>query len=348
LPESLKTHNSDFQVTFADSLKVSKFLRKNGSDPLGILAEELGDPFLDYRASWERARTFKELPSFPLHVDYELLSGCNLRCPMCVMGGSSGKEAPGEGSRLSLSRVKALIDEGAELGQRALGFGGLWEPLLSGDIPEIVSYGREKGLIDLMMNTNGTLLSPELGGELIESGLTRLMISLDAATKDTYELMRPGGDFEETEANILRFLEIRGKKRLPLLRLSFCLTKLNEKELIPFLEKWENKADFFSIQSYGAFSGASEGLFPELPFGSPPEGRCAQPFKRLSIRHDGSVLPCCDLSALGLSVGRIENSSLKSVWDGEKISSLREAILRGEEDYLPLVCRECKSKYREK
>ncbi|MDR1677505.1 MAG: hypothetical protein LBS44_03840, partial [Deltaproteobacteria bacterium] len=133
---------SSLDLIFSDSRNVSKFLARG--DPLEALAAELGPKFLDYRRRWELARTFQEIPPFPLHVDYELLSDCNLRCPMCPM--SSRGRPLGVSQKLNLTKVKELIDEGTERGQASIGFGGLWEPLLSKDLPEIIAYGREKGI----------------------------------------------------------------------------------------------------------------------------------------------------------------------------------------------------------
>jgi radical SAM protein with 4Fe4S-binding SPASM domain len=252
--------------------------------------------------------------------------------------------APG---RLASSVVKGLIDEGAGAGQASLGFGGLWEPLLSDDLPEIIAHGREKGLIEAMFNTNGLLLDPGKAERLISSGLTRIMISLDAATPETYRLVRPGGDLSLAESNVLHFLAKRreAKSRLPLTRLSFCLTSLNVHELTPFLARWEDSVDFFSIQSYGRFDDRAPLLFPGQSPADWPSGPCAQPFKRLMVRHDGEVLPCCDLSGLSLTLGDA-GQGLARIWAGPALADLRARILSGDFKALPSACQRCQTKYR--
>jgi hypothetical protein len=240
-----------------------------------------------------------------------------------------------------------MIDEGAENGQASLGFGGLWEPLTSKDLPEIVAYGREKGLSEAMFNTNGLLLGETVAKELIQAGLTRIMVSLDAVTPATYAAMRPGSDLGLVEENILTLLALRraAGSRLPLVRLSFCLTKINQAELPAFLGRWQNKADFFSIQSYGRFDDEAPPLFPDDPSSpAPPSGRCAQPFKRLMVRHDSSVLPCCDLSGLGLTLGQA-GQGLQAIWDGPKISSLRDSLQKSPFGALPPACQKCQTKF---
>jgi radical SAM protein with 4Fe4S-binding SPASM domain len=249
--------------------------------------------------------------------------------------------------------VKALIDEGAENGQASMGFGGLWEPLMSRDLPEIISYGKEKGLLDVMFNTNGLLLNDNVAKDLIKSGLTRLMISVDAATPATYAQMRPGADLRQLEDNILSFLAGRreAKSRLPLLRLSFLVTNINQSEVTPFLDRWKNRVDFFSIQSFGRFDQNAPALFPDSSpsnLADPnnlPRGRCAQPQKRLLVRHDSTVLPCCDLSGLSLTLGRVDQGGLKPIWTGSRISSLRRDLQYSSLSELPQACQNCQTKF---
>jgi radical SAM protein with 4Fe4S-binding SPASM domain len=306
------------------------------------LTQELGDTFKTYRAKWEAAKTFKITPKFPLHVDYELQLECGLKCPMCP----NGQKAVKSPLKLSLKTVSDLIKEGVSLGQMALGFGGLWEPLTAPNLPEIVALARDSGIIDAMLNTNGQLLTRAKSQELIKAGLTRLMVSVDAVTPETYQKARPGGDYQLLENNILEFLAARQEAgvKLPILRLSFCVTKYNELELEPFLEKWANKVEFFSAQSYGRFSPKAPALFPQNSLFPAPGGRCAQPNKRLLIRHNGQVTPCCDLSGLELIMGDIKQESLLSVFNGEKIKSLR-ASLAGAKETWPRICQDCQDKY---
>jgi radical SAM protein with 4Fe4S-binding SPASM domain len=248
---------------------------------------------------------------------------------------------------LTPQMVKDLLDQGLEAGQASMGFGGLWEPLLSPHLPELISYGRSRGLVEAMFNANGLLLNKDTSKALIEAGLTRIMISLDAATEPTYKLMRPGSDFKTVVNNILQLLAVRNesKLKLPLVRLSFCLTSLNHFELQAFIDHWEGKVDFFSLQYYGRYLEDAPALFPvDVPV-PPPSGRCAQPFKRLQIGHDGRVLPCCDLSGLELTLGDAYRNSLKEIWEGESLRVLRQRLLGDKERYVP-ACRRCQSKYQ--
>jgi MoaA/NifB/PqqE/SkfB family radical SAM enzyme len=257
------------------------------------------------------------------------------------------RKGPQNPISLSVTRIKELIDEGTQYGQASMGFGGLWEPLMSNDLPELIAYGREKGLVEAMFNTNGLLLTKNVSRDLIQAGLTRLMVSLDAVSPQTYAQMRPGSDLNQVEDNILNFIAQRqkAKSRLPLLRLSFCLTKINQSELLPFLTRWETKVDFFSLQSYGRFDDKAPALFPDdSAYTAKPSGRCAQPFKRLLVRHDSQVLPCCDLSGLSLTLGH-ESQGLRQIWNAPPISKLRDKLKNSPLADLPAACQKCQSKF---
>ena len=332
---------------YADSRRVSRLI-SDKVDPHDMLTAEIGPAYAEYRCRWELARTFRVTPLFPLHVDYEMKFKCNLRCPMCLMSLAPAERARyGRADReLTPEKVLELAAEGADRGQMAMGFGGLWEPLLEPELPAIVAGARSLGLVDVMFNTNGLLLTEKVGRALIEAGLTRLMISLDADTPETYSRMRVGSDFETVTANIRNFMALRRRlgSALPLVRLSFCRTALNEHELEPFLERWHEAVDFFSIQTYGRYDSAAPPDFPAERPAPPPAGRCAQPNKRLLVRHDGGVLPCCDASGALLVMGNIYENTLNDIWRGSKMAAFRETVADSDLK-LTEACRACQTKF---
>jgi radical SAM protein with 4Fe4S-binding SPASM domain len=338
---------------FTDSRNVSRLVSDKG-DPNRIIAAEVGEAYWDYRRAWDLARGFVKRPPFPIQVDYELFYTCNLRCPICIMSLPREERLRwGDPARkLSLETVKRLLDEGAARGQAAVGLNGICEPLLSPDLPEIVRYARAAGMMDVMFNTNGLLLGEDISRDLIRAGLTRLMISLDAATEETYRQIRVGSDLEKVTENIKRFVRLRRemKARLPIVRVSYCVTSINEHELDDFIETWSPVVDFFSIQHYGnTFEGTYKRdrsrLFPQKHRHDPGETpRCAQPWKRVMVRHNGDVIPCCDASGLGLVIGNVYEQSLEDIWLGRAADRLRRMHKEGRYADHP-ICRQCMTKW---
>src|SRR5437899_787341 len=84
------------------------------------------------------------------------------------------------------------------------------------------------------------LLSETMAAGLMDGGLTRLMVSLDAVTQPVYDKIRVGADLEVVKRNVFRFLELRQARgrRLPLLSVNFVKMSVNEHELEKFVETW--------------------------------------------------------------------------------------------------------------
>ena len=90
------------------------------------------------------------------------------------------------------------------------------EPLIRKDIPQFVSYAVQKGIPEVMFNTNGVLLKPDMSEALIDAGLTKLSVSLDASTEETCAKIRVGSDFGKVMENIFneKYEEVNGYPQL--------------------------------------------------------------------------------------------------------------------------------------
>jgi radical SAM protein with 4Fe4S-binding SPASM domain len=252
-------------------------------------------------------------------------------------------------AQMTLETAKRLIDEGVSEGQASLGLNGTNEPLLTPYLPEIIEYANAQGILDIMFNSNGFLLTEELSHRLIDSGLTRIMFSLDAINKETYDQIRVRSDFDRVMRNIETFLRVKREKGaiLPLVRVSFVKMSINENELDNFIKHWAEKVDFLSIQQYGnPFQGDEKGEKEELRaqslnFEFEDTFRCPQPWVRALVRNDGSVVPCCAFLGMKFDMGNIHKTSLRALWQGEGWSKLRKMHQEGRYREEP-ICQECK------
>ena len=332
-----------------DQTKVSELLAKR--DLHEVLAQIKGPGFTEYRRRWEAAQRFEiELP-YPLHVDLELTFACNLRCPMCIMSlpKEDLKAWGDQRGKMSLETARRLIDEGVQEGQASLGLNGTNEPLLTPYLVDIIEYAHAQGILDIMFNSNGFLLTEELSHSLIDSGLTRIMFSLDAITESTYDRIRVRSDFNRVMRNIETFLRVKREKGavLPLTRVSFVKMNINEHELGDFVDHWAEKVDFLSIQQYGnPFQGDKKGEKEELraqnlDFQFEEAFRCPQPWVRALVRNDGQVLPCCAFLGMKFDMGNIHKRRLKELWQGPEWAHLRRLHSEGRYREEP-ICQECK------
>jgi radical SAM protein with 4Fe4S-binding SPASM domain len=308
-----------------------------------VLGEELGPTFHAYRERWEAAACFATRPAFPIHIDFELNYSCNLKCPMCTW--SAETNIPGKGMWMDFSLFARIVDEGVPQGLASIGLDWINEPTIRKDLPRFLDYAHRAGVIESIVHSNATLMTPTLADELIHSGLTRMMFSLDAATRDTYEKIRVGAKFDRVVRNIHEFIERRNRlgKRLPLVSVNFVRMSTNAHELEQFLEYWEPYVDFFAVQQYqNPFQGQTQpdDLFFAEGREVVTDFRCHQPWLRLTIRYDGRVLPCCSFYAERLVIGDMRQQSCKEIWNSRPLRELQDLHTRGQYEK-NAVCLEC-------
>lgn len=336
----------------------SKFttLLSRTRDPDEIVAEVKGQAFLDYRARWVRVSNMEEVTDYPTHLVFELNHSCNLRCPMCTWSADANKNK-GKDGWFEFDRYARIIDEGIDRGLCSVALNAVNEPLLRPDLPRFVEYARARGVLDIIIHTNGMLLTDKMSRALIASGLTKLMVSLDAITQATYDKVRVGGDLAVVRRNIAQFLAIRREAgaRLPALCVNFVKMSVNEHELDAFVEEWTGTADYLALQEYmNPFPGGeTEGLFPES-YRPNVEFKCSHPWQRMKISANGTVYPCCSFYADDnvnlpgegrstggdIAIGTLGESSVGALWRSPKMDELRQLHKEGRYDDHP-VCRAC-------
>lgn len=288
------------------------------ADPNATLAALSGPGFGRYREAWAMAESGVR-PEHPLHLDVDVTTACNFRCQMCPAG-NDRHFFPGFKPGLFLDRemYRKALAEGAVFGLPSIRLGMTGEPLLVPDIDDWVREAKSSGVLDISLITNARLLTPDVSGRLIEAGLTRLMISVDAGSVDVYSKVRPGGDWDILLHNIFAFLRTRSEKKsiTPLLRVSFVEMEINKNEREKFLEIFEPLADYISFQRYSNIFGAAN---TQLGQGvAETENRfCAEPFTRLALHADGGLFPCCADFGRTRPLGNLKDGSLLATWQSE-------------------------------
>lgn len=167
-------------------------------------------------------------PPLPREIQLEVTGACNLACRMCLV-----RYRPKLGKRegaMCLHVFKAIVDDLPDLEKLTLQ--GLGEPLLAPDFDRMVEYACARG-IRVGFNTNGTLLTRERAERLVAAGVDWLHVSLDGATKETYEAIRDGSDFDRVRTNIAGLVGVRQARdtERPTIQLVFVAMRRNLHEL---------------------------------------------------------------------------------------------------------------------
>ena len=327
-------------------------LYQSGNRYFELLEKRFGQRFLDYRAAWGQASARGHPGSSPLSLDLAVNSGCGLSCLMCPLPANPSDRhyAP-----MEESLYLALMDQARELRLPALTLGLASEPLLNPETPRYIALADRAGIMDIRLGTNGQALTKPLTLAILESGLTRLEISLDAVKPETYRLIRRGGELAAIERAVDFFLTERARRGLsfPLLRLSFLILEENEGQLEPFLTRWTRAADLISIQnpiwfpgtklpkpakSSGSNSAASAALAKSDGHNGSGPAFCTQPWQRLAIFRDGQSWPCCSWYGRELLGQNARQTPVTDIWLSKGLTSLRQAHRQG---HLPPACQNC-------
>ena len=164
----------------------------------------------------------------PAFVSIEPTNRCNLRCPECPTGQQGLTRISGN---LRQQDFERFIDQlSPRLAYLTLYFQG--EPYLNKNIFGFISYARAK-YIYVWTSTNGHFFSDENIRETIDSGLNKLIISLDGTDQTTYEQYRIGGSLETVIEGIRNFLRIRKEMGVlhPKLEIQFLVLKSNQHQI---------------------------------------------------------------------------------------------------------------------
>ena len=318
---------------------------RHSSKGLEFYLENLiGEKFRKYRKIWREVHDLKKTTDFPLYISLETQRKCNLRCSFCSF--RDGEEStPGYyKDTLQDDLYKKIINEIKENYCPSMGFNVLNEPLLDKTIADKIYQAHKAGIIDSRVNTNANALTEKTSKKLIDSGLVRLSVSLDAFTKETYEKNRINSNYEKVLRNINQFLELRDKlnSKLPILKVTFVKIKENINEAENFENYWLEIADEVSFQKFQdplVFNPDNE----KKVFNSNndyDDYACPQPNERLIIMGNGDVAPCCSQSNNLLKMGNLNQNSIKEIWDSLQYKNL-QSMMRNKEWYKNNVCKAC-------
>ena len=112
-------------------------------------------PYLWNRFQWEYFPRMNIVPRFPLNVDIESSSKCNIKCKHCFRQYMDIEES----AFMPFGLYKKIVDECARYGLFTLKFSMRGEPTMHPDIVEMVEYAKKKGVYEVWLNTNGSLLT---------------------------------------------------------------------------------------------------------------------------------------------------------------------------------------------
>ena len=307
----------------------------NNSVRLKILMHDSGF-YIIKKARERRIRARYGVTPFPRYVSIETCTLCNAGCKTCFRAVDKTRSDTIIDEALFKKIVKECSVHKPSL-VRLSSTGG--EPLMDPGLVEKIRYARNSGIRYIDFATNASLLDEKISLELIKSGLGKIVISLDGATKETYEKMRPGLDFDTVIKNVRNF--IRLKRSLgsggPAVQINFVRTKFNFHEWEELKRIWSGSADSVTAWPFWNMGGSygAPGM-PSFKRRSP----CCQLWNDMSVFVNGKVPLCCIMTKDEVVIGDAARSSLSEVWSSEVLNKIRQAHLDGRFDEVAL-CDRC-------
>jgi len=303
---------------------------------------------------------------FPQYLEVETTTTCNLRCRICE---HTYWNEPNE--HMTFDRFKYVVDQFPDL--KWIGLTGIGESWTNPDFEKILRYVKSKGIyVELYDSFYYT--DEEKARLQVELGVEKIFVSLDAATKETYEKIRVGSNWELVTENVKKL--DKWKKRLhkyfPELCFHFIVTKDNLHEAVDYLDMIRDLGvdvhfaqytrmlhDFPEVHDQfveiedevqqniikrGQELGIQVGWNATVPQIKPSGSTCLawwMPF----VFCDGTVIPCCALNEQNdrewqraTSLGNVFEKPFREIWWGDEYTEMRRALYAGEP---PRNCERC-------
>lgn len=290
--------------------------------------------YLMNRFCWHYYPRLQYVSRFPDHVDIEISSACNMKCPMCYTTTDEFK--------LNIKRefmdfdlFKKIINECVKYDIYSIRLSLRGEPFIHKNVIEMIKYAKERGIKEVSSLTNNLALTTELFEKALKAGLDWLTISFDGLG-NTYEWIRKPAKFAASYEKIKEYSRI--KKRFdsikPVIKVQsvWPAIKDNAKE---YFDTFNPYVDDIAINPLVDYLHKDKDIIYVDNF------ICPVLYQRLVIGSDGSVLLCSNDEFCLHPVGDANNETLYSIWHGERMTKAREIHKKHKGVELLEPCKHC-------
>jgi radical SAM protein with 4Fe4S-binding SPASM domain len=292
------------------------------------------------------------ISGLPTAISIEPTTSCNLRCPECPSGLRSFTRDTG---MLDQKLFHEVIDQLAPT-LHYLTFYFQGEPYLNSKFLDMVDYASQKKIYTAT-STNAHYLNDETARKTVESGLDRLIISIDGTTQKSYESYRIGGHLEKVIEGTKNIIAWKKKLRLktPHIVFQFLVVKQNEHQIpdVYNLAKdlgvdqvvlktaqiydYKNGSDLIPSQGqYSRYKKKSDGTY-EIK--SQLLNHCWKMWHSCVVTWDGKIVPCCFDKDAHFVLGDLSKNSFREIWNGEKYNAFRATLLQSRSEIE--ICKNC-------
>ncbi len=301
-----------------------------------------------YISRWARKFGISGLPAA---LSIEPTTSCNLRCPQCPSGLRKFTRPTG---MMGMDLYKEIIDElSGHLAYLMLYFQG--EPFLHPEFLAMVQHAKKRNIYTAT-STNGHYLDKKNTEAIVQSGLDRLIISIDGVSQGVYEKYRKGGKVDRVLEGIENLIEAKNKLKshTPYIIIQFLAFQHNLHELERIREmarRWKVKLTIKTAQVYDVLgdlamipANTSFSRYEKVPEGdyvlkNKLYNHCWKMWHSSIITWDGLVVPCCFDKDADHRMGSFARGNFREIWKGPVYQKFREKILTDRKGID--ICRNC-------
>lgn len=300
------------------------------------------------------------ISNYPIRLTIDPCNICHLKCILCPTGAkASGKKF----GKLNLDSYQKILDECGDY-LWFIKFYNWGEPLLNKDLFKMIRLARDRK-IEVSVSTTLNFFNDSICGDIFNSGLTDLIISLSGISNKSVQKQQVGSDYEHVMKNFKQLVEMKTKRKskLPFIQWRFLVNKYNEQEIerAKLLSR-QLKVNKFELCRLRCDMGKELLLSNEQQFENVkswlPENEqlsmynyskkqkkkikkfCAIPWTESVIQPDGSVSSCDAVWDGKYDLGNITNSSFFEIWNNEQYQNAR-LINRGSNSVHNHICSIC-------
>lgn len=276
----------------------------------------------------------------PISISFEPTTSCNLKCPECPSGLRQFTRP--RGMLKSEFFSKTIDDIYKDIVYLTFYFQG--EPYLNKNFLEMVSYASSKGLYTAT-STNAHFLTDETARKTVESGLDRLIISIDGTTQEVYQQYRREGNLEKViqgARNIVKWKK-QLKSKTPFVFFQFLVVRPNEHQIEDVkklaVDVGVDEVRFKTAQIYD-YENDPNKLIPKNEkysrYKKDKNGKevaknkmanhCWKLWNANVITWDGTVVPCCFDKDAKHRLGDLKKQSFRDIWHNKNYKKFRKDI----------------------
>lgn len=276
--------------------------------------------YTEYRKLWNELPESKKVSDWPLLVDLELASKCNLTCPMCPTITDEfldKRVTPFKGGLMDYELVTKIIDEVAG-SVFSLRLSWIGESTLHPKLVDAVKYAKDAGIPEVSFLTNGTKLHLGYMKKLISAGLDHMTISIDGMG-EVYNSIRAPLKFDETLKKLRDLREYMNTNEIekPLLKIQGIWPAIKEDPEL-YYDTFKPLVDLI------AFNPLIDYLHKDVQIEYVDDFYCPQPYQRIVIGASGKATMCSCDDFQDVEIGDVNHESIYDIWHGTKFDAIRK------------------------